>query len=101
NRDKTEEIAEVPPHVIWSFLAAEDVDFYTHQGFDIVAILRCGVLNVSSGGVACGGSTITQQTMKITSLSDESRIERKIKELLLSLKAEQAYTKDEILQTYL
>lgn len=100
NRDPVN-IDEIPYEVRWSFLAAEDVDFYTHNGFDAVAIARCAVLNVSSGSTLCGGSTITQQMVKITTLTNEQSIERKLKELLMSMKVEQAYSKDEILELYL
>ncbi|MCA9378970.1 penicillin-binding protein [Candidatus Dojkabacteria bacterium] len=100
NRDPLN-IDEIPNQVKWAFLAAEDIDFYTHQGFDPVAIIRCAVVNVRAGGVACGGSTITQQVVKITTDSSEQKIERKLKELLYAIKIEQAYTKDEILQLYL
>ncbi len=100
NRDPVN-IEEIPYAVRWSFLAAEDVDFYTHNGFDAVAIARCAFLNVSSGSTLCGGSTITQQMVKITTLTNEQSIERKLKELLMSMRVEQAYSKDEILELYL
>lgn len=95
-------IDEIPEFVKWSFLAAEDSDFYIHQGFDPAGILNCGLKYVlTSGSQLCGGSTITQQVVKITVLSSEVAIERKLKELLMSIKIEQSYTKDEILQLYL
>ncbi len=100
NRDVLD-IETIPYQVRWAFLAAEDIDFYTHQGFDPAAILRCSILNIRSGGVSCGGSTITQQMVKITTDSTKIELERKIKELLFAIKIEQAYTKDEILQLYL
>jgi len=96
-------IDELPEHVKWSFLAAEDVDFFEHNGFDTAGILRCGFTIVSSrGDNVCGGSTVTQQLIKITALRDEtSRVQRKIKELFMSTKVEQQSTKDEILEMYL
>lgn len=102
NRDPFS-IDEVPQLVKWAFLAAEDIDFYSHQGFDPLAILRCGWAFVRSGGqISCGGSTITQQVVKITTpIGGERSFERKIRELLMAIKLEQAYSKDEILQLYL
>jgi penicillin-binding protein 1A len=101
NRDSVN-IEEIPERVKWAFIAAEDIDFYTHQGFDPAAILRCGLRYISSaGGAVCGGSTITQQMVKITTEETEVKLERKIRELLFALKIEQAYTKDQILQMYL
>lgn len=96
------QIEDVPLHVRWAFLAAEDVDFYDHKGIDQIAIIRCGIENLASQGVeGCGGSTITQQMIKNTVLTNERSYERKIKEIILSLRIEQEYTKDEILQLYL
>lgn len=100
NSDKVN-IVEIPEHVKWTFLAAEDVDFYNHGGFDLAAIIRCGFSYIKSSEVTCGGSTITQQLTKITALKDEVGLTRKIKELLLSIKVEQSSTKDEILEMYL
>lgn len=95
------DIKDIPEHVKWAFLAAEDVDFYNHQGFDPASIFRCAVYNVMQGVTVCGGSTITQQASKITVFGNEQKFERKLKELLLAMKIEQAYSKDEILQLYL
>lgn len=90
----------VPQHVVWAFLAAEDASFYDHPGFDLTAIVSCGVKNVA-GTSSCGGSTITQQLVKQTVLTSERRLERKAKELILSLQIERLYTKDQILAMYL
>lgn len=97
------DIKDIPERVKWPFLAAEDEDFYTHDGFDTAGILRCTVsIAKSAGGDLCGASTITQQLIKITALNDvESKVERKIQELFMATKVEQANTKDEILQMYL
>lgn len=97
------DISQVPDTVKWAFLAAEDIDFYTHQGFDLVGLVRCGIQNVISSEIACGGSTITQQLVKITApgIGNAVTIERKIKELLLAIRVEQQYDKDQILEMYL
>lgn len=95
--------SEIPEHLKWSFIAAEDIDFYTHNGFDTAGILRCGAAFFSdSGSSICGGSTITQQLIKLTALNDEpNRVIRKVKELFMSTKVEQESSKDEILEMYL
>jgi len=95
------DIEEVPDLLKWSYLAAEDIDFYSHNGVDLKALARCGVINMKSGAIACGGSTVTQQVVKQTSLSNEQRLERKIKEVILSLQIEKDRSKDEILEIYL
>ncbi len=94
-------IEEIPEYVKWAFIAAEDESFYEHKGFDPAAILRCGVNYVKDSNNVCGGSTITQQLVKITTKQSEVKIERKIKEVLLSIKVEQSNSKDDILQMYL
>ncbi|MEI7579098.1 MAG: transglycosylase domain-containing protein [bacterium] len=94
-------IAEVPDLLKWSFMAAEDINFYNHPGVDARAIARCAVKNIIERGVACGGSTLTQQVVKQTSLTNEIKYERKIKEILLSLQIEKEHSKDEILEIYL
>lgn len=102
NSDKVN-YSELPDHLKWAFIAAEDISFFNHNGFDTAGILRCGVnfFTDSSGGL-CGGSTITQQLIKLTALNDEpNRIIRKIKELFMSTKVEQEASKDEILEMYL
>lgn len=100
NRDPLD-IKDVPYTVRWAFLAAEDVDFYTHPGFDPLGILRCGFSNLRAGKVLCGASTITQQIVKIRTDSSQTTLDRKLTEVLTAIKVEQAYTKDEILQLYL
>ncbi len=101
NRDPVD-ITQIPERVQWAFLSAEDIDFYTHSGFDPAAIIRCGLYYITRhNGTTCGGSTITQQLVKITTDQSAPTLERKIRELLFSVKIEQAYTKSQILQMYL
>lgn len=95
------DIETIPEYVQLAFIAAEDESFYDHNGFDPAAITRCALRYLRDPDNLCGGSTITQQLVKITSLGNEQRVERKLKELLLATKVEQASTKDEILQMYL
>jgi len=100
NRDPVD-IDEVPLLLQWAVLAAEDIDFYSHPGVDLTGIIRCGVINIREGSTSCGGSTITQQLIKQTSLSSEQRIERKVKEIILALQIERERSKEEILEMYL
>lgn len=97
------DISQVPETVKWAFLAAEDVDFYSHPGFDVAAMLRCGINYLKDSVNVCGGSTITQQLVKITApgIGNEVKIERKVRELLLALKVDELYEKDQILEMYL
>lgn len=95
-------IDEVPQNLISILLAAEDINFYKHEGVDIKAILRS--LNIyysSNGETVVGGSTITQQLVKNTVLTNERTLERKAKEIFISLLIESKYSKSEILEMYL
>lgn len=95
------DISEVPNHVKLAFIAAEDSEFYVHGGFDPSAILRCGINYIRNSSSLCGGSTITQQVVKLRTNKIEVAVERKINEILYAVKVEQSYSKDEILEMYL
>ena len=83
-------------------VAVEDREFYKHGGFDVKGIMRAGVANLTGGGTSQGGSTITQQLVKLTQDWTKDRTyTRKIKELILSVELERSYSKDEILAGYL
>lgn len=82
-------------------LVTEDLGFYSHSGVDFRSIVRAFFADVKSGELSQGGSTITQQLVKSTLLSSEKTFTRKIKEALLAIKIEEAYTKDEIFSFYL
>jgi len=82
-------------------LAAEDHDFYNHQGIDLKGILRAAYKDLFSLSASQGGSTITQQLIKKTLLGDEKTISRKIKEVALSIEVERKFSKDEIFWMYL
>src|SRR3954465_14053580 len=97
-------IQAVPKMVINAFLAAEDKNFYEHNGLDFGGILRAGILYVQtygSGRRPQGASTITQQVAKNFLLTNEVSLQRKVKEALLSLKIERTYSKEKILELYL
>ena len=91
----------IPQHVRQAFIAAEDDAFYRHRGVDATGILRAMFSNVLAGGKVQGGSTITQQVVKSVLLSPQKSYERKLKEMVLSLRLEQELSKDDILLLYL
>lgn len=91
---------QVSPNIIHATMAAEDSNFYQHQGFDFLGMVRA-TRNIILGKGLQSGSTITQQVVKNTLLTQERTITRKIKELILSLQLENKYTKDQIFQMYL
>ena len=93
-------LEDIPKHVIHATLAIEDKDFYNHHGFSVTGIARAARANLK-GEYIQGGSTITQQLVKLRLLSSERTITRKIKELILAVLVENNYTKDEILEMYL
>ena len=87
---------EIPSHVENAFLAAEDAEFYHHEGMDYVGILRALIVNVRAGEIKQGASTITQQVVKNFILSPERTFERKIQELLLRTRALARYATEKI-----
>src|SRR5436190_11479564 len=97
-------IQAIPRLVTNAFVAAEDKNFYEHGGLDFSGIIRAGVVylqNFGSNRRPQGASTITQQVAKNFLLSNEVSLDRKIKEILLALRIERAYSKDKILELYL
>ena len=99
NRDPVV-LSEVPILLRYTIMAAEDIDFYDHAGVDLAALVRCAVLNLTKKS-ACGGSTITQQLIKQTALTNERSWERKIKEIIMALQIEKQRSKEEIIEMYL
>jgi len=94
-------IARMPRVLVLSVLAAEDADFYRHEGLDYPGIVRALGRHLITGRRVQGTSTITQQIVKNLLLTSERSLPRKIKELILARRLEQEYTKDEILGLYL
>lgn len=92
---------ELPSHVTGAFLAAEDLRFYKHPGFDITRIFGAVLANLRQGGYSEGASTITQQLVKLSHLSSQKTIARKLEEISLALQVEHLYSKDQILDMYL
>jgi membrane peptidoglycan carboxypeptidase len=93
-------LAEIPEQVRNAVMAAEDRGFYSNRAFSPTGIARA-VWNNLRGGSLQGGSTITQQYAKTAFLTPERSIQRKIKELVIAIKLENQFTKDEILENYL
>ncbi len=93
--------SEMPDNVKYATIALEDQEFYSHHGIKLTSIVRAVLKDVLHMGATQGGSTITQQLVKNSMLSDEKTITRKIKEVILALELETKYSKDEILAMYL
>ncbi len=93
-------LEKISQNLIDATLAIEDDQFYNHPGFDTFGLTRA-VFNNFIGRNTQGGSTITQQYIKLTFLSSEKTFTRKIKELILAVRLEQAFSKDLILEKYL
>jgi penicillin-binding protein 1A len=92
----------IPEHVRRAFIAAEDSDFYSHEGIDPIAMVRAGLANFRGGGTRQGASTITQQVVKMVILRNSERTyRRKIQEILLAVELERRLSKDQILEIYL
>lgn len=92
---------EIPEYLKLAVISAEDANFYNRPGFDMKGIARAFITNLKEGSIVQGGSTITQQLARNTFLTPERTIKRKIRELILALKLESTYSKDEILNLYL
>jgi penicillin-binding protein 1C len=91
---------DISQDVVHATIAAEDSEFYQHQGYSVRGMARA-LRNTFTGEGLQGGSTLTQQVIKNTLLSQERTLIRKIKEMILSLQLENRYSKDEIIQMYL
>lgn len=98
---KTVSIRNIPEHVKNAFISTEDKRFYKHNGFDVLRIARAVLNNVKARNFKEGASTISQQLIKNTHLSQEKTVKRKIREWKLTRQLEKSYSKDEILEKYL
>lgn len=94
-------LLQVPPHVRNAFIANEDRRFYSHHGIDPIRIVKVVLVNLVTMSRAQGASTITQQLARNMFLTPKKTIIRKIKEILLSIRLERVFSKDEILERYL
>ncbi|MFZ2484676.1 MAG: transglycosylase domain-containing protein, partial [Minisyncoccia bacterium] len=94
-------LEDISQNMVKATIAIEDKNFYKHGGFSLPSIIRALKADLTSGNFTQGGSTITQQVVKNTLLSNKKTISRKIKEIILAVRLEKKYSKDEILNTYL
>lgn len=97
-------VEKIPDIVKNAFLAAEDQNFYDHNGIDLTAVMRAVIVNLKNLGGdrrLVGASTITQQVAKNFLLTNEVRFERKIKEAILAMRMEKALSKNRLLELYL
>ncbi len=98
---QTTSIRDIPPHVKQAFVDIEDKRFYRHGGYDIKRILRATLNNLRAKSFKEGASTISQQLIKNTHLSQEKTVKRKLREWKLTRALERNFSKDEILERYL
>ena len=97
-------VSAMPVRVVRAFLSAEDKNFFSHGGINLLSVVRAAVtnlLNLVKRRRPVGASTITQQVAKNFLLSNELSLERKIKEAILALRIERAFSKEQILELYL
>ncbi|MBI4823962.1 MAG: PBP1A family penicillin-binding protein [Nitrospirae bacterium] len=94
-------IKKMPGHLINAVVAVEDAHFWQHSGIDYLAILRAALKDLLHRQIKEGGSTITQQLAKMTFLTPEKTIRRKLREVALAVKIESTLSKEEILELYL
>ncbi len=101
NEKTTVNIEELPNHVINAFISIEDKKFFEHKGLNYKRIVKAAINNIKSLSFKEGASTISQQLIKNTHLSNEKTIKRKINEIVLTKKLEKEFSKKDILETYL
>src|SRR5262249_40895062 len=93
-------IDEISPNLRNAIIAVEDAHFFEHPGVDPWGILRAVYVNLRTGRVVEGGSTLTQQLAKMLFLRPEKTLERKLQEAMLAVQLERHYTKEEVLVLY-
>ena len=93
--------SEIPRHLINAIIATEDRRFFDHNGIDIFGIIRAFYINYKERRIVQGGSTITQQLVKLAFLTPKKTIKRKVQEILLALKIENILSKEQIISLYL
>ena len=89
-------ISEISPYIINTFVSVEDKRFFNHKGIDMKRMLSAAVKNVTSKSLKEGASTITQQLIKNTHLTNDKTFKRKLSEIRLALKLEKQLSKNEI-----
>ena len=94
-------LEQAPQYLLDALLATEDTDFYKHKGVDLKGIARAVMIDLNLKQPAQGASTISQQLIRSTYLTLEKTIERKIREVILTLEMERRYSKEQILEWYI
>lgn len=94
-------LSQIPPQLQEAFIAIEDSRFYDHKGIDLQGIARASIVNLTSGKIVEGGSTITQQLARIAYLDNDRSWERKLKEIVIAQRINRQLSKEEILNAYL
>jgi len=94
-------IAELPAYLPAAFLAMEDRRFYSHQGVDLLGLSRAAFANMRAGRIVAGGSTVSQQTVKLLFSDRDRTFRRKLREVLKTAELERSFTKQQILEIYL
>ncbi|MBZ9572731.1 transglycosylase domain-containing protein [Patescibacteria group bacterium] len=94
-------LEKIPDYLKWAVVVAEDASFYQHRGLDFKAIVRAVLYDLKLGKFIQGGSTISQQLIRSYFLTRKKTLERKTREIILTLELERRYPKDQILEWYL
>jgi penicillin-binding protein 1A len=94
-------LSQMSPHVIRAIVAIEDQRFYAHKGIDLVRVAGAAVTNLKEGRRAQGGSTLTQQLARQSFLTLDKTVRRKVQEMIVAVRLERQFTKDQILELYL
>ncbi len=101
NQGKYTSYNALPEVFVDALVSAEDSRFFIHNGFDMPRIVKAMLSNLKAGGIAAGGSTITQQLIKKTYYPNEEKtIQRKLGEIILAIQASQQTTKQKVLELY-
>lgn len=104
-RNRQLNLSEMPAHCVNAAVATEDANYFRHPGVDPIGILRALWLNLSGGKIIAGGSTITQQTVRLLLLDQQDKtqasLRRKLREMVLALQLQARFSKEEILALYL
>ena len=101
HRRKFVALEDVSQHVIDGFIATEDRNFWDHNGFYYPSIIRSVIANIQAGDNVQGGSTITQQYARNLMIDFERTLDRKLREAAYTIRLEESYEKEEILEGYL
>ena len=95
------DLEDIPLYLKEAIIAVEDSRFYEHGGVDLFSIIRAFIVNIKAGKIVEGGSTLTQQLVKVLYLTPEKKLKRKVKEAMLAYKIDNYLSKDKILEMYL